>query len=136
MKHVLFFVLLIFAISACTSNRLPPTEDREERRDYPRDYPANYPSKKDGHKSKERTLPLSALKIPKGHLPPPGTCKIWIPGVPPGHQGGPQSCASALRNAPLGAWVITHDGTRYVMRIFSPRQRSVVEEVRYYLLGE
>jgi len=33
------------------------------------------------------------LQIPPGHLPPPGSCRIWSPGVPPGHQGPPGACS-------------------------------------------
>ena len=32
------------------------------------------------------------LGIPPGHLPPPGHCRIWVPGRPPGHQPPPDSC--------------------------------------------
>lgn len=30
--------------------------------------------------------------IPKGHEPPPGECRTWIPGVPPGQQPPPYRC--------------------------------------------
>src|SRR5215207_2097767 len=36
-------------------------------------------------------------RVPPGHLPPPGTCRVWIDGVPPGRQPGPTSCARAER---------------------------------------
>ena len=80
-----------------------------------------------------RVFPFGRLRIPKGHLPPPGECKIWIPGREAGQQGPPQSCISALRNAPLGAWVITHEGGRYKVNIFNRSRRSVIDEVRFYL---
>ena len=34
-------------------------------------------------------------RVPKGHLPPRGMCRVWIDGVPPGHQPAPTSCAQA-----------------------------------------
>jgi hypothetical protein len=95
-------------------------------------------SERDRDRDEERggrggdTYPYSSLGIPKGHLPPPGECKIWIPGREAGQQGPPQSCASALRNAPLGAWVITHEGNRYKVNIFNRSRRGIVDEVRYY----
>ncbi|MBD3637263.1 MAG: hypothetical protein HUJ25_07930 [Crocinitomicaceae bacterium] len=46
------------------------------------------------------------LKIPYGHIPPAGKCKIWIPGKPPGRQAAPTSCSEAKRNVPANAWVI------------------------------
>ena len=36
--------------------------------------------------------------VPKGHLPPRGMCRVWIDGVPPGHQPKPTSCAAAERD--------------------------------------
>jgi hypothetical protein len=32
------------------------------------------------------------LRIPPGHLPPPGECRVWRPGVPAGHQPPPFRC--------------------------------------------
>jgi hypothetical protein len=37
-------------------------------------------------------------KVPPGHLPPRGMCRVWIDGVPPGHQPGVTSCAQAERD--------------------------------------
>lgn len=37
-------------------------------------------------------------RVPKGHLPPRGMCRVWIDGVPPGHQPSPTSCAQAERD--------------------------------------
>ena len=34
-------------------------------------------------------------KIPPGHMPPPGLCRVWYDGVPPGRQPGATSCADA-----------------------------------------
>jgi hypothetical protein len=38
-------------------------------------------------------------KVPPGHLPPAGACRVWIDGVPPGRQPGVTSCANAHRTA-------------------------------------
>lgn len=40
----------------------------------------------------------SGSKVPKGHLPPRGMCRVWIDGVPPGRQPAPTSCAQAQRD--------------------------------------
>jgi hypothetical protein len=37
--------------------------------------------------------------IPKGHLPPPGKCRVWQDDLPPGHQPPPTDCSSAYREA-------------------------------------
>jgi hypothetical protein len=34
----------------------------------------------------------SAYGIPKGHLPPPGECRVWDPDRPAGHQPPPERC--------------------------------------------
>jgi hypothetical protein len=48
-------------------------------------------------------------KVPAGHRPPPGMCRIWIDGVPPGQQPEPTDCATAVRERPAGARVIFGD---------------------------
>ena len=45
----------------------------------------------------------SHSRIPSGHLPPPGECRLWYPDRPPGHQPPPYKCGS---RAPAGAWVL------------------------------
>lgn len=37
-----------------------------------------------------------ALKVPRGHYPPPGHCRVWYPGRPPGHQPPPVRCEHAV----------------------------------------
>jgi hypothetical protein len=33
-----------------------------------------------------------AVRVPRGHLPPPGECRTWYSGRPPGHQTPPHRC--------------------------------------------
>lgn len=45
----------------------------------------------------DRTVPgrrggPAVFKIPPGHYPPPGECRLWVPGRPPGHQPPPKPC--------------------------------------------
>ena len=51
-------------------------------------------------------------KVPRGHLPPAGMCRIWIDDVPPGRQPRPTDCATARRQVPRNARVIYGEGTR------------------------
>jgi hypothetical protein len=39
-----------------------------------------------------------STRVPRGHLPPRGMCRVWIDGVPPGHQPAPTSCTQAERD--------------------------------------
>ena len=45
-------------------------------------------------------------RIPRGHRPPPGLCRIWFPGRPPGHQPPPGDCDALHYHLPDGAWLI------------------------------
>lgn len=45
-------------------------------------------------------------RVPPGHLPPAGMCRIWYDNLPPGRQPAPTSCAVAERRAPRNARVI------------------------------
>lgn len=47
-----------------------------------------------GRTSDQRTT----SKVPKGHLPPRGMCRVWIDGVPPGRQPAVTTCAQAERD--------------------------------------
>jgi hypothetical protein len=50
-------------------------------------------------------------RVPPGHMPPPGECRIWVEGVPPGRQPAPMDCATAVRMKPRNARVIYGDET-------------------------
>ncbi|HEU4564514.1 MAG TPA: hypothetical protein VFS05_07695 [Gemmatimonadaceae bacterium] len=51
-------------------------------------------------------------KVPPGHMPPAGMCRVWIDGVPPGRQPAPTDCATARRRAPRNS-VILYGDRRY-----------------------
>ena len=53
-----------------------------------------------------RELQDAVKDIPKSHFPPPGMCRIWLDGVPPGQQPAPTDCASAVRNRPSNGRVV------------------------------
>lgn len=48
-------------------------------------------------------------RVPRGHLPPAGMCRIWIDGVPPGRQPAPTDCQTAVATRPANARVIWGD---------------------------
>jgi len=41
----------------------------------------------------------STSRVPPGHLPPRGLCRVWIEGVPPGQQPPVENCAAAQTRA-------------------------------------
>lgn len=75
------------------------------------------------------------LNIPRGHLPPAGSYRLWYPGRPPGLQPAPTYYYDAIRFAPAGAWVIyrpVYDSRYVYVQVIHPRHRGVVIEVRIY----
>lgn len=48
----------------------------------------------------------SKSKVPNGHLPPPGECRIWYSDRPAGHQPPPGDCRTLSQRVPYGARLI------------------------------
>ena len=48
-------------------------------------------------RSRGATTNGTSRRIPRGHLPPRGMCRVWVDGVPPGQQPPVTSCAQAER---------------------------------------
>ncbi len=58
------------------------------------------------------------LGVPPGQLPPPGQCRVWIRGRPPGRQARPQSCDGIVATAPAGAMILYRPGRdRRIVRV-------------------
>jgi hypothetical protein len=53
-----------------------------------------------------RRVDYRRLPVPRGHVPPAGRCRVWLPGVPPWHQPNSGSCARLERRVPPGAWLL------------------------------
>lgn len=98
-----------------------------------------------GHKEPSSPPPPSrtsypsyhSLHIPPGHLPPPGSCKVWYPGKPPGHQPPPTSCGAALSHAEPGTWILYRDrGNTEILEVKEARGRHPHVEivVKHYLI--
>jgi hypothetical protein len=52
------------------------------------------------------------VKVPPGHMPPPGQCRIWLPGTPPGHQPPAGACAQLQNQVPAGGFLLHADRYR------------------------
>jgi len=74
------------------------------------------------------------IVIPRGHMPPPGMCRIWLDGVPPGQQPAPTDCATAVRYRPANGRVLFGDdyakpgSANKFRRDLSPREDQVHDD--------
>jgi hypothetical protein len=78
----------------------------------------------------------ASLEIPPGHLPPPGSCRIWFPGTPPGQQPPPGSCEVLASNIPKGAWLLYRpaDEPQHVdVSVYDDRRPGVIVEIRIFV---
>ena len=50
--------------------------------------------------------PAPYVNVPPGHMPPPGTCRVWFPDRPPGQQPPPGSCNELRFKVPPGAHLV------------------------------
>lgn len=72
------------------------------------------------------------LDIPPGHLPPPGTCRLWYPHKPPGHQPPPAPCEHLRQRVPAGAWIIQRpeDNPAYVdVEVYETSRPGIVLDI-------
>lgn len=77
----------------------------------------------------------ATLGVPPGHLPPPGLCRIWIPGRPPGHQPRARSCDGIAADAPAGSWILYRPGEDKKLvhvRVVDDRRAGVVIRIRVF----
>src|SRR5918992_3357447 len=65
--------------------------------------PPVYLDTRGGYPGPRGVYPSSRVKIPPGHMPPPGSCRIWFPDRPPGQQPPPGDCYELQHRIPPGA---------------------------------
>lgn len=90
------------------------------------------------HAEQQRSTEHNPLRIPPGHLPPPGSCRIWFPGTPPGKQPPPGDCATLAHEVPRGAWLLhrpASDPAFVEVSVYDSRSTRLVVEVRVYEAG-
>jgi hypothetical protein len=75
------------------------------------------------------------LAVPRGHLPPSGRCRVWMPGEPAGHQPPPGPCEELECSVPRGAWLIygpAENEQNVVVSVYDEYLPQLVTTVRYY----
>jgi hypothetical protein len=76
-----------------------------------------------------------SLKVPPGHFPKPGECRLWFPSRPPGQQPRAGSCVGLARIAPAGSMILyrpTSDKKVIYARVIDPRRDGVIIVTRVY----
>ncbi|MGR4871079.1 hypothetical protein ACIPRI_19705 [Variovorax sp. LARHSF232] len=70
-------------------------------------------------------------RIPKGHMPPPGECRIWYPDRPAGHQPPPFKCGQARGRVEPGGWLITpgRQPQEIEVSVYDARRPGIVIDV-------
>ncbi len=53
-----------------------------------------------------RHVDYRRLPVPRGYLPAPGRCRVWLPGVSPGRQPRSGSCRALDYRVPRGGWLL------------------------------
>ena len=113
MRHVIV-LMLAAAIAACSSSS-PEVETgpQPQTRTIPGAVdPGTEPEMKNDQVP-ENASTAAKFGIPPGHLPPPGQCRVWMPGEPPGKQKKKYpsgDCSSVSREVPAGAWLVYRPG--------------------------
>ncbi|WP_425462819.1 hypothetical protein [Methylibium rhizosphaerae] len=70
-------------------------------------------------------------RVPNGHLPPPGECRIWYPDRPAGHQPPPFKCGAGHGRVEPGGWLITPgpQPREVEVSVYDPRRPGIVVDV-------
>ena len=101
--------------------------------------PASEPSPRPAPTARRSPSTAASLSIPPGHLPPPGQCRVWMPGEPPGHQPKPRSCSNIERTAPAGSYIVERPGKdrKYVhVRMVDERRPGVIVRMQVYQIRD
>ncbi|HEX5285662.1 MAG TPA: tetratricopeptide repeat protein [Polaromonas sp.] len=96
------------AQAAALRERLEQEQARTSQRDWSRDAGYEDEIKESGMRAAALdTAPeVDIHRIPSGHRPPPGQCRLWFPERAPGKQPPPGDCRQLRQRLPAGAWLI------------------------------
>lgn len=70
-------------------------------------------------------------RIPNGHLPPPGECRVWYPNRPAGQQPPPFKCGKSPGRVEPGGWVFSPGPSRQEIEVsvYDERRPGIVIDV-------
>jgi hypothetical protein len=91
--------------------------------------------KKEAKTENQGPSTAATLGIPPGHLPPPGQCRVWIPGEPPGHQGPVGACSALAAQVPADGWLVyrpSKNKKEVKVSVYDARKPGVIVVIRFY----
>ena len=132
-------VIAVLGLVGCSTGRYPvvigPREPDvvvvgDDRREYPDDRRGRgRRDRDDGYRG------YRSLRVPPGHYPPRGACRVWYEGRPPGRQPRATNCDRLYGRVPYGAfilyngnaWDTEYDWVRHERRYRNSVPRVIVE---------
>ena len=127
------YVLAVAGLMGCGGSRYPVViGDRpdvivvDDDRGYPDRRGRGRRDRDDGYRG------FRTLRVPRGHYPPAGACRLWYVGRPPGHQPAPVRCDRLYGRAPRGAFILYNNNAwdaDYDWRRHERRYRNSVPTV-------
>lgn len=113
MRNPILALVAVAGLTACSSS-MPDVETvpRPETQTIPGTGDAGSEPARKNDTASENASTAARFGIPPGHLPPPGQCRVWIPGEAPGKQKKYKSgaCESVADDVPAGAWLVYRPG--------------------------
>jgi hypothetical protein len=121
-RYTLIGAAAVIALSGCASVSAGGSEATKAPQKSS-DVAVVYDSKHDNR------VTARTLKVPKGHYPPPGQCRLWYSGRAPGHQPRATKCERLIGNVPAHAFILYNEqawDTDYDWARHSKRNRGQV----------
>jgi hypothetical protein len=105
------FGLAILALAGCASGGVFGGREPDvvvvgdDGRRYPDD--RDYPDRRGrGRGRDDDSRGFRSIRVPRGHYPPRGACRVWFEGRPPGRQPRATSCERLYGRVPYGAFIL------------------------------
>ena len=98
------FVLAAVSLMGCSTGRYPVViGDRPDVIVVDDD---RYPERRGRRDRDDRYRGYRTVRVPRGHYPPAGACRVWYVGRPPGRQPAAVRCDRLYGRAPRGAFIL------------------------------
>ena len=136
--------IAIVGLMGCSTGRYPvvigPRQpDVVVVGDDDRDYPDRRGRGRGRGNRDDESRGYRTVRVPPGHYPPRGACRVWYAGRPPGHQPRATSCERLYGRVPYGAfilyngnaWDADYDWYRYERRYRGSVPRVIVQITTY-----